>query len=177
MFSPDSLSCVGTDWVGWVETGHGIKTVVNREVRGRGVWGTNERQEIDGWDAGWHHRLDGHEFEKIPGAGDEQGGLTCCDSWGRKELDTAERLNWTELRYWVRWKEGDGTESRWGRVVVVANDRTVMWCWTWVANVGQITGLVDEKTGSMRLGLWDDYQKGWWSCQELRQEQSWREWQ
>ena len=43
--------------------------------------------------AGWHHRLDGHEFERTPGVGVGQGGLACCDSWGRKELDTTERLN------------------------------------------------------------------------------------
>ena len=41
---------------------------------------------------GWHHELDGHEFERIPGVGDGQGGLACCDSRGRKELDTTERL-------------------------------------------------------------------------------------
>ena len=43
--------------------------------------------------AGWHHQLDGHKFELTPGVGDEQGGLVCCDSWGRKESDTTERLN------------------------------------------------------------------------------------
>ena len=43
--------------------------------------------------AGWHHRLDGQEFECIPGVGDGQGGLACCDFWGRKELDMTERLN------------------------------------------------------------------------------------
>ena len=48
--------------------------------------------------AGWHHWLDGREFEWTPGAGDGQGGLACCDSWGRKESDTTERLNWTELK-------------------------------------------------------------------------------
>ena len=42
---------------------------------------------------GWHHQLDGHEFEQTPGVGDGQGGLACCDSWGRKESDTTERLN------------------------------------------------------------------------------------
>ena len=47
--------------------------------------------------AGWHHWLDGRESEWTPGVGDEQGGLACCDSWGRKELDSTERLNWTEL--------------------------------------------------------------------------------
>ena len=43
--------------------------------------------------AGWHHPLDGHEFECTPGDGDGQGGLACCDSWGFKESDTTEQLN------------------------------------------------------------------------------------
>ena len=43
--------------------------------------------------AGWHHGLDGRESERTPGVGDGQGGLACCDSWGRKESDTAESLN------------------------------------------------------------------------------------
>ena len=47
--------------------------------------------------AGWHHWLDGCESEWTPGVGDGQGGLECCNSWGRKESDTTERLNWTEL--------------------------------------------------------------------------------
>ena len=42
--------------------------------------------------AGWHHQFEGHEFGLIPGVGDGQGGLACCDSWGRKESDTTERL-------------------------------------------------------------------------------------
>ena len=43
--------------------------------------------------AGWHHRLDGHEFESTPVVGDGQGGLASCNSWDCKELDTTERLN------------------------------------------------------------------------------------
>ena len=43
---------------------------------------------------GWHHRLDGREFEWTPVVGDGQGGLACCNSWGRKELDMTEQLNW-----------------------------------------------------------------------------------
>ena len=42
---------------------------------------------------GCHHQLDRHECERAPGVGDGQGGLACCDSWGRKELDTTEQLN------------------------------------------------------------------------------------
>ena len=43
--------------------------------------------------AGWHHRLDGHEFEQVPGIGDGQGSLACCSPWGCKELDMTEQLN------------------------------------------------------------------------------------
>ena len=46
--------------------------------------------------AGWHHLLDWHEFEWTSGDCDGQGTLACCDSWGHKESDTTERLNWTE---------------------------------------------------------------------------------
>ena len=47
----------------------------------------------------WHHWLNGHESEWTPGVGDGQGGLACCDSWGRKESDMTEQLNGTELRF------------------------------------------------------------------------------
>ena len=40
--------------------------------------------------AGWHHRLDGPEFEQAPGAGDGQGGLACCSPWGHRESGTTE---------------------------------------------------------------------------------------
>ena len=42
---------------------------------------------------GWHHGLNGHEFEQAPGVGDGQGSLVSCNTWGRKESDTTERLN------------------------------------------------------------------------------------
>ena len=59
-------------------------------------WGQEKGMTEDEM-AGWHHRLDGHESEWTPGVGDGQGGLACCDSWGGKESDTTEWLNWTEL--------------------------------------------------------------------------------
>ena len=46
---------------------------------------------------GWHHRLNGHEFEWTPGIGEGQGGLACCSPWGRKESGMTEWLSWTEL--------------------------------------------------------------------------------
>ena len=46
---------------------------------------------------GWHHRLNGHEFEQTVGVGDRQGSLVCCSLWVRKEWDKTEQLNGTEL--------------------------------------------------------------------------------
>ena len=60
-------------------------------------WGQEEKGTTEDRMAGWHHRLDGRESEWTPGVGDGQEGLACCYSWGHKESDTTERLNWTEL--------------------------------------------------------------------------------
>ena len=48
---------------------------------------------------GGHHRLNGHEFKKIPGEGGGQGSLVCCSPWGHKGSDTTERLNDNNNRY------------------------------------------------------------------------------
>ena len=53
--------------------------------------GTTEDEMV-----GWHHQLNGHEFEQALGVGDGQGGLACCSPWGRKESDMYEQLNWTD---------------------------------------------------------------------------------
>ena len=62
-------------------------------------WGQEEKGTTEDEMVGWHHRLNGHEFEKTPGIGDGQGGLACCSPRGQKDLDMTERLNWTELNY------------------------------------------------------------------------------
>ena len=59
-------------------------------------WRREEKGTTEDEMAGWHRQLDGCEFEWTPGVGDGQGGLTCCGSWGRKEKDRTERLNWTD---------------------------------------------------------------------------------
>ena len=59
------------------------KTLMLGNIEGR------KRDEM----IGWHHQLDGHEFEQAPGDGEGQGSLACCSPWGRKESDTTERLN------------------------------------------------------------------------------------
>ena len=65
-------------------------------------WGQEEKGTTEDEMVGWHHRLDGHGFGWTPGVGDGQGGLECCDSWGCKELDTTERLNW--LTDWLKFE-------------------------------------------------------------------------
>ena len=60
----------------------------NGEKKGQEEKGTTEDEMV-----GWHHRLDGHEFEQAPGVGDGQRSLVCCSPQGRTELDTAEQLN------------------------------------------------------------------------------------
>ena len=65
-------------------------------------WGQEEKGTTEDEMVGWHHRLDGHGFVCTPGVGDGWRGLACCSSWGHKELDTTEPLNWTELRVKLR---------------------------------------------------------------------------
>ena len=62
-----------------------------------GIGGQEEKGTTEDEMAGWHHWLDGRESEWTLGVGDGLGGLACCDSWGRKELDTLS--NWTELNW------------------------------------------------------------------------------
>ena len=59
-------------------------------------WGQEEKGTTEDEMAGWHHWLDECESGWTPGVGDGQGGLACCDSWGCKESDTTERLNWID---------------------------------------------------------------------------------
>ena len=82
-------------------------------------WGQEEKGTTEDEMAEWHHRLSGDEFGWTPGVGDGQGGLVCCDSWGRKESDMTERLNWTELNWWNRNRFSD-IENR---LVVASRER------------------------------------------------------
>ena len=60
-------------------------------------WGQEEEGMIEDEMVGWHLQLNGHGFGWTPGVVDVQGGLVCCGSWGHKELDMTERLNWTDI--------------------------------------------------------------------------------
>ena len=59
-------------------------------------WRQEEKGTTENEMVGWHHWVDGHEFQQAPGVGDGQGSLVCCSPWGQKELDMTEWLNWTE---------------------------------------------------------------------------------
>ena len=85
-------------------------------------WGQEEKWMTEDEMAGWHHWLDGRESEWTPGVGDGQGGLACCNSWGRKESDRTEWLNWTELK--TCW---GGVNARKKKKVFVSERRKEAW--------------------------------------------------
>ena len=76
---------------------HAKSWLIEKDFDAGRDWGQEEKGTTEDEMAGWHHWLDGHEFEWTPGDGDGQGCLACCNSWGRKESGTTEQLNWTEL--------------------------------------------------------------------------------
>ena len=75
---------------------HEKSWLIEKDPDAEGEWGQEEKGMTEDEMAGWHHQLDGHEFGWTLGVGDGQRGLACCDSWGRKESDMTERLNWTD---------------------------------------------------------------------------------
>ena len=84
--------------------GHLMQRVDSLEKTDAGRdWGQEEKGTTEDQMAGWHHQLNGREFEWTPGVGDGQGGLACCDSWGRRVGHNWEtELNWTEHVHPVR---------------------------------------------------------------------------
>ena len=75
---------------------HMMSWLIGKDCDVERDWGQEEKATTEDEMAGWHPGLNGHEFGWTPGVGDGQGGLACCDSWGLKESDTTERLNWTD---------------------------------------------------------------------------------
>ena len=66
-------------------------------------WRWKEKGVTEDETVGWHHWLNGHEFEQALGVGDGQGSLTCCNPWDHEELDMTEQQNWTEESSVRRW--------------------------------------------------------------------------
>ena len=82
---------------------HAKKWLTGKDPDAGKDWRQEEKRTKGDEMVGWHHWLDGHEFEQTPGVGDGQGNLACCGPWGRKESGTTKRLNWTELIYTVKY--------------------------------------------------------------------------
>ena len=81
-------------------------------------WGKEEKGMTEDEMVGWPHRLDGHGFGWTPGVGDGQGGLVCCNSWGRKESDMTEWLDRAvdvgePQVFWKQWLEILGAREAW----------------------------------------------------------------
>ena len=88
-------------------------------------WEQEEKGTTENEMTGWHHWLEGLESEWTPGVGDGQRGLACCDSWGHKESDTTERLNWTEPPLWPTYSTTDLISSPKCLCQVVSQNKTV----------------------------------------------------
>ena len=88
-------------------------------------WRQEEKGTTEDEMVGWHYWLNRHEFERTLGVDDGQGGLPCFSPWGCKELDTTERLIWTEARgQRIRVKEGNmTTNAEW------KGDLNLLYCW------------------------------------------------
>ena len=92
---------------------------------------------------GWHHRLDGHEFEQALGVGDGQGILACCSPWGPKESDTTERLHFHFSRSCIG--EGNGNPLQ---CSCLENPRDRGAWWTAVYGVSQSQTQVKRRSSS-----------------------------
>ena len=75
---------------------HAKSWLIWKDPDARKDWRQEEKGTTEDEMVGWHHQLNGHEFGWTPGVGDGQGSQECCSSWGCKELDMTEWLNWTE---------------------------------------------------------------------------------
>jgi len=95
-------------------------------------WGQEEMGTTEDEMSGWHHWLDGRESEWTLGVGDGQGGLACFDSWGRKELDMTERLNWLNLSM---------------EKAMAPHSSTLAWKIPWTEKPGRL-----QSMGSLRVG-------------------------
>ena len=86
------------DW-GWTPilwSSDGKKGLIGKDPDAGKDWRQEEKRTTEDEMVGWHHWLNGHEFEWAPGVGDGQGSLQCCSLCGHKESDMTERLNWTD---------------------------------------------------------------------------------
>ena len=75
--------------------------LIGKDLDARKDWRWEQKRTTEDEKVGWHHQLNGHEFEQAPGVGDGQRSLACCSPRGHKESDMTEWLNWTELTHYI----------------------------------------------------------------------------
>ena len=102
-YGRSALGFLWKEWC-WSWNSSTLATSCKELTHWKSLWcweglGYEEKWTTEDEMARWHHWLDGRESEWTSGVGDGQGGLACCNSWGRKELDMTERLNWTEYAF------------------------------------------------------------------------------
>ena len=90
--------------------------LIGKDPDARKDWGQEKKGTTEDEMVGWHHRLNGHEFGRTLGVGNRQGCLVCCSSWGRKESNMTEQLNWTKCStfaasYFRIWNSSTGIPS------------------------------------------------------------------
>ena len=143
-------------------------------------WGQEEKGTTEDEMAGWHHRLDGHEFEWTLGVCDGQAGLACCDSWGRKESDTTERLNWraqeysiSNMTYWIMGRHNQSNLPLCNfKLSIGLEHMPICIPFHWLV-VGTSPYFAQDITRRRKLEVWKgeakrDWQEGWrgllWEC-------------
>ena len=94
-------------------------------------WRQEEKGTTEDEMIGWHHRLDGLEFEWGPGAGDGQGNLACCSPWDCKGSNTTEQLNWTE-QFWKLEVQDQGV-SKTVSSEAVTDSVSGSWWFAWIS--------------------------------------------
>ena len=130
-------------------------------------WKQEEKGMMEDETVGWHHQLDGHGFGWAPGVGDGQVGLVCCGSWGCKELDMTEWLNWTERKsvlniHWkdLCWSWSSNTLAIWCEELTHCKRP---WCWERLKAGGE----VDDRGWDVHHGLRDSMDMTLSKLQEL----------
>ena len=104
---------------------HGKSWLIGKDSDAGRDWGQEEKGTTEDEMAGWHHLLNGRESEWTLGVGDGQGGLVCCNSWGCKESDTTEQLNWTDVRFETSF--GSKSNKAHSRLVVESEEERKQW--------------------------------------------------
>ena len=127
----------------WLSPPHAKSWLIGKDPDAGRDWRQEEKGTTEDEMAGWHHWLNGRESEWTPGIGDGQGGLAFCDSWGRKESDMTERLNWTELN----------THVSICIIVQVQEHHILYTCNTRTFNIEQVLTWLDGTTDAMDMNL------------------------